>query len=85
MHRPTLCRLGPTAVVVAMVIGGACSSNRDERVATPSDSTAVGPVVGPEYQVPTMHPSDWGAPEVALPDAPRPYGRSPAATADPGF
>jgi dienelactone hydrolase len=32
-----------------------------------------------------MHPSDWGAPEVALPDAPRPYGPSPSATADPAF
>jgi pimeloyl-ACP methyl ester carboxylesterase len=32
-----------------------------------------------------MHPSDWSAPPAVLPDAPRPYGPSPAATADPGF
>lgn len=32
-----------------------------------------------------MHPSDWGAPAAELPDAPRPYGPSPVATADPAF
>jgi acetyl esterase/lipase len=32
-----------------------------------------------------MHPSDWAAAPVPLPDAPRPYGPSPAATADPAF
>ena len=38
-----------------------------------------------KYKLPATHPSDWGAPAVELPEAPRPYGPSPAATADPAF
>jgi alpha-beta hydrolase superfamily lysophospholipase len=43
------------------------------------------PDVGETYRVPDQHPSDWAAPAVELPDAPRPYGPSPEATADPAF
>lgn len=35
--------------------------------------------------MPAIHPSDWGAPAVELPDISLPYGPSPEATADPEF
>ena len=37
------------------------------------------------YTAPEQHPSDWRAPEVALPGVTLPYGPSPQATADPAF
>lgn len=70
-----------------MIIGGC--SGVDEDAGTPStqvDATTVdATTVDAGYQIPDQHPSDWAAPGVELPDAPRPYGPSPTATADPAF
>lgn len=78
-----------------MLVGGACSGadDADDSVRDTAPPTAVagagssttGPPVVAVYQAPAQHPSDWGAPAVELPDAPRPYGPSPEATADPAF
>ncbi|MEZ5380757.1 MAG: lipase family protein [Microthrixaceae bacterium] len=84
MDRPTLRRLAALAALSVLTVGAACSGDGGERSAAPSSSTTSRPA-GTTYEVPTMHPSDWGAPAVALPDAPRPYGPSPEATADPAF
>ncbi len=50
-----------------------------------STTTKAGGGTADVYEVPAQHPSDWGAPDVALPDVPLPYGPSPEATADPAF
>lgn len=87
------------AGVVAMAAVG-CSDGDAERGTsdttgppTSSDSSASSvpstssdpPGSGVTYEPPATHASDWGAPEVALPDISLPYGPSPAATADPSF
>ncbi len=84
MPRPTLHRLVALVAVSVVAVGGACSDEQADGAAAP-DSTVAPPPTGPGYEVPAMHPSDWGAPPVALPEAPRPYGPSPEPTADPVF
>lgn len=64
-----------------MLVAG-CSAVDDDTSASTSTSTSA---LEAGYRVPPTHASDWAAPQVALPDAPRPYGPSPAATADPAF
>lgn len=77
-----------------VLIAGACSNNTTTasttsttRTAAMATSTTAGSASDGDarYVVPKQHPSDWGASEVALPDAPRPYGPSPKPTADPAF
>lgn len=73
-------------IVIAALLAAvaACSGEADDRTGDRPSPTTVAPAeVG--YQLPEMHPSDWGAPPLDLPDAPRPYGPSPTATADPAF
>lgn len=72
------------AVGAALTAVVACSGRGGDRTGEPAAVTTTRPT-GTEYKVPATHPSDWGAPEVELPEAPRPYGPSPAATADPAF
>ena len=73
-----------------MVLGAlACGGGGAERAGagTPSGPGAPPDAPGSDvtYEPPTAHASDWGAPEVALPDVALPYGPSPEATADPSF
>jgi pimeloyl-ACP methyl ester carboxylesterase len=88
--------VGAAALLVLALVAGACSS--DDSTASPTSTTpdtlgATTTTAGAAhdgdgdttYVVPPQHPSDWGAPDVALPDAPRPYGPSPEPTADPAF
>lgn len=84
-RRPTAHRVPYLVALSALVIAGACStsSGEDDTAATPAPTTT-SPAEA-DYVAPEMHPSDWDAPPVQLPDAPRPYGPSPAATADPAF
>lgn len=82
--RSTLHRLAAIAVISALSVAGACSGDGGDRTEAPSTPTTASHS-GAVYQVPAMHPSDWGAPAMELPDAPRPYGPSPEATADPAF
>lgn len=84
MPRSTLHRLAAIAVISALSVAGACSGDGGDRTEGPSTPTTASHS-GAVYQVPAMHPSDWGAPAMELPDAPRPYGPSPEATADPAF
>ncbi len=75
------------AVLAAAVIVGACSESGQDDASSPT-AAAETDAAGVEevgYEVPPMHPSDWAAPPAVLPDAPRPYGPSPGATADPAF
>jgi hypothetical protein len=76
--------LAMLAVGAALTAVVACSGRGGDRTGEPAAATTTRPT-GTEYKVPATHPSDWGAPEVELPEAPRPYGPSPAATADPAF
>lgn len=84
MPLSTLQRLAVLAVVFALASAAACSGNGGDQAEETPASTTSRPA-GAEYKVPETHPSDWGAPAVELPEAPRPYGPSPAATADPAF
>lgn len=68
----------------------ATTSASDDSDAGGSDDDAGGEAAGDgedgvAYVAPAQHSSDWGAPEVPIPDAPRPYGPSPVPTADPAF
>jgi alpha-beta hydrolase superfamily lysophospholipase len=86
--------LGVTHAVLAgaVALGAvACSGDGADRAvpratSAPAATAATDP---PEsdvgYEPPTPHASDWGAPELALPDITLPYGPSPEATADPSF
>lgn len=81
-----------SVLAAAVVLGAvACSGDGAERAGTSSTRapTATGSATVPgsavAYEVPSLHASDWGAPEVALPDITLPYGPSPKATADPSF
>ena len=73
-------------VVAAGLVLATCSADGGD---DGHDATGAGPedtVTAPDrYRPPDQHASDWGAPAVDLPDAPRPYGPSPEATADPAF
>jgi len=71
-----------TAIALAAALLAGCTSSGDATT-TRTGPEPTGPTAG--YEMPAMHPSDWGAPEVSLPEAPRPYGPSPTATADPAF
>jgi alpha-beta hydrolase superfamily lysophospholipase len=73
-----------SALLVALALVAAACTGDDDTAATPSTTTTAAPLEA-GYQVPPTHPSDWAAAPVPLPDAPRPYGPSPAATADPAF
>ncbi len=82
--------LAPAVVAVVVALGAlACSGDGADRTGAPGTSapgaSAEEPPSAVTYEPPTPHASDWGAPEVALPDAPRPYGPSPEASADPSF
>ena len=73
---------GSALVVAAVALGVvACSGDATERAGT----TTSDPESGVTYEVPAQHASDWGAPDVALPDVTLPYGPSPEPTADPSF
>jgi len=72
------------ALALALALGvaaAACTSNSGSGDAAPTTAAPTGTA----YRVPAQHPSDWGAPAVELPDAPRPDGPSPLTTADPAF
>lgn len=81
MARPTRPRLRALAVLTATVVAGACGNTGSGGEAAPSTGAAS----APPYEVPATHPSDFGAPAVALPDVPLAHGPSPEATADPTF
>ena len=74
-----------TALAAALTLAAAsCSSG------TSGESSSSAPTTDPAatdlpYEVPAQHPSDWGAPDIPLPDVTLPYGPSPQATADPAF
>lgn len=70
--------------VIALAAAGACSGDASDRAEAPTDPAAPRPSES-VYAVPATHPSDWPAPAIELPDAPRPYGPSPEATADAAF
>lgn len=74
----------PVLAVGAALVAGACSGDGGEGADLTPEPTAA-PSTEVAYEMPATHPSDWGAPAVALPDAPLPYGPSPEATADPTF
>ncbi len=84
MARTTLHRLALIAVISALVTAVACSGDGSDPAEEPVVTTSPRPT-GAEYEIPAMHPSDWGATAVDLPEAPLPYGPSPEATADPAF
>ena len=69
------------------LVAAACSDGDGTAAATgdgSSPTTAAEPAAA-AYAAPAQHPSDWQAPEVALPAVTLPYGPSPQATADPAF
>jgi alpha-beta hydrolase superfamily lysophospholipase len=69
----------------AIALGAiACSEGAGDRPPAATDSTDH-PEPDDAYEPPPQHPSDWSAPEVALPDITLPYGPSPEATAEPSF
>jgi alpha-beta hydrolase superfamily lysophospholipase len=74
-------------VLAAVACSGGATDRGGPRAAGSPDSTAPSDPPGSDvtYEVPAAHASDWGAPEVALPDVTLPYGPSPEATADPSF
>lgn len=83
-------RWAAVGVVTALLLG-ACGDGGSDRADPPatdapeaSSATDRGEP-GVRYEVPAMHASDWGAPDVPLPDVTLPYGPSPEATADPAF
>jgi alpha-beta hydrolase superfamily lysophospholipase len=68
-----------------MLVGSCSEGGGNDAAPTTAGTGATTSGEEVRYEVPPMHPSDWAAPPVVLPDAPRPYGPSPAATADPAF
>lgn len=78
-------------VLVGLVVFGAlaCSGDGADRAGAVATSAPGASTDSPgseiTYEPPPTHASDWGAPEVALPDVALPYGPSPEATADPSF
>ncbi|MGI9578544.1 MAG: lipase family protein [Microthrixaceae bacterium] len=74
-----------TALACALLLPtAACNTEAGSGSGDVSDDedTAAGPA---EFVAPEQHASDWAAPAVDLPDAPRPYGPSPEPTADQAF
>jgi alpha-beta hydrolase superfamily lysophospholipase len=82
-----------TAVLVGAVLLGAVACSDDvtdgegPRTTSAPTVSASTDELGSDvvYEPPAQHPSDWGAPDEALPDITLPYGPSPDATADPSF
>lgn len=76
--------LARTISLLALALGAmACSTDDASGDSTdPAESSRAGTA---DFVIPEQHTSDWGAPDVELPDAPRPYGPSPEPTADPEF
>ncbi len=88
----TRAHLARAVLVGAVALGAvACSGDGADRAGPRSTSAPAAsastdhPESDVAYELPTPHASDWGAPEVALPDVTLPYGPSPEATADPSF
>ncbi len=94
----TRSRIALTVLASALVLGTlACGGGDQSGQAGPGSQAPPGragaaasastepPKSAVGYEVPTTHASDWGAPEVALPDVTLPYGPSPKPTANPSF
>jgi alpha-beta hydrolase superfamily lysophospholipase len=73
-----------TAIVIAVLalVAAACTDSDDGASGSTTTGVSDGDAV---YEVPEAHASDWGMPDVELPDVVLPYGPSPEATADPAF
>jgi alpha-beta hydrolase superfamily lysophospholipase len=85
MGQVTGTHVGRALLAGAVVFGAiACSDGPGDGAPAATGSTDR-PASGVVYEPPSQHPSDWSAPEVALPDITLPYGPSPEATADPSF